>query len=91
MGGPPDPFNNRWRLLDGLRAWHDPHDVAVAIGLMLGGAGLACLILVGSFAGSVWMRMGTIDERLQRVESVILQRSTLNMNEDLRNATAAGD
>lgn len=91
MGGPDGSFNGRWRFLDGLRQWYDPHDLVVIFGAMLASALLTLAFVFAVFASSVWVRQGSLEERLNRIESAMYRQAVGEQDGGLRNATAAGE
>lgn len=75
MGGPDGSFNGRYRALDGLRQWHDPHDLIVLVGVVLASV-IATLAFVSAvFASSIWMRAESLEQRLDRIESAVFIRA----------------
>jgi hypothetical protein len=90
MGGPPDSFNYRWRWLDGLRAWYDAHDLVMLVSVAMASALLSLGFVGAVFASSVWVRMETLDRRIDRLESVMLRQTS---REEWKHGTytAAGD
>lgn len=82
MGGPDGSFNGRWRVLDGLRQWYDPHDLVVLVGAALGGALIMLAFVVVVFASSVWMRTEYLEKRLDRMESAVFKRANLDADDD---------
>lgn len=83
MGGPDGSFHGRYRALDGLRQWYDPHDLTVLVGVALASAIVTLAFIVVVFASSIWMRTEYLEKRLDRMEEVYFKRTELGANEDV--------
>jgi hypothetical protein len=90
MGGPSDPYNYRYRWLDGVRAWCDAHDLVMLMSIAMTSALLSLAFVGAVFASSVYVRLETLDQRIYRIESVMFRQTS---REEWKNGTytAAGD
>lgn len=68
-------YFGRWRWLDGVRAWCDAHDL-----IFIAAASLGSMLLLLAFIATValttmWMRVDSLDSRINRIESAMMKRS----------------
>lgn len=78
----------RWRWLDGVRAWCDAHDLVVMVGLLFAGM-LIMLAFVGTVAlTTVWVRWDSLDQRVERIESVLYRGTEKELKDGTGTTTA---